>query len=94
MGTLVFRIITARNIPCVKGSVIISSAVSFPKLDKEFMKKIHNGIIDMDYLLECLGHMDHLSIQEAVSKIGPEEIIIKDFLMDEYINVEECFKRT
>ena len=86
-GTLVLGA-TARNIPCVKGSVIITSAVSFSKFDKEFMKKIHNGIIDMDYLLKYLGHMDDLAVQEAVSKIGPEEVIIKDFLIDEYLNID------
>ncbi len=90
-GTLVLGV-TARNIPCVKGSVIISSGASYPKLDKEYMKKIHNGIIDMDYVLECLGHMDDPGVQEAVSKIGPEEVIIEDFLIDEHVNVEPCLK--
>lgn len=90
-GTLVLGA-TARNIPCVKGAVIISSGASFPKLDKEFMKKIHNGIIDMEYLLECLGHMDDIKVQESVSQMGPEEVIIEDFIIDECINVEACLK--
>lgn len=90
-GTLVLGA-TARNIPCVKGSVIISSAASYPKLDKEYMKKIHNKIIDMDYVADCLGHMDDPAVQEAASQIGPDEVIIEDFLIDERINIEDCLK--
>lgn len=90
-GTLVLGA-TARNIPSVKGSVIISSGASFPKLDKEFMNKIHSEIIDMDSLLYCFGHMDDPAVQEAVNKMGPKEVLIKDFIIDEYINVEKCLK--
>lgn len=88
-GTVVLGT-TARNIPCVKGSVIISSGASFPKLDKEFMKKIHNEIVDMDYLLECLGHVDDPAVQEALSKLDPEKVMVEDFLIDENINLESC----
>ena len=46
----------------------------------------------MDFLLQCLGHMDDPAVQESVSKMGPEEVIIEDFLIDECINVEGCLE--
>jgi len=90
-GTIVLAA-TARNIPSVKGSVIISSGASFPKLDKEYMKKIHNNVVDMEYVAACLGHMEDQTVQEAVAKIEADKLIILDFLIDEVVNVEECLK--
>lgn len=90
-GTIVLGT-TARNIPSVKGSVIISSGASFPKLDKEFMKKIHNNIVDMEYVAESLGHLEDPAVQEAIAKIEADKIIVIDFLIDEVLNIEDCLK--
>lgn len=90
-GTIVLGA-TARDIPSIKGAVIISSGASFPKLDKEFMKKIHNDIVDMEYVAECLGHLEDTAVQEAIAKIEADKIIAIDFLIDEVVNIEECLK--
>lgn len=90
-GTIVLAA-TARNILSVKGSVIISSGASFPKLDKEYMKKIHNNVVDMEYVAECLGHMEDPVVQEAVAKFEGNKIIVIDFLIDEIVDVEDCLK--
>ncbi|OOM82512.1 pimeloyl-[acyl-carrier protein] methyl ester esterase [Clostridium puniceum] len=92
LGGTVVLAATARNILSVKGAVIISSGASFPKLDKEYMKKIHNNVVDMEYVAECLGHMEDPAVQEAVTKIEADKLIILDFLIDEVVDVEDCLK--
>lgn len=90
-GTLALSVLS-KKLPAIKGSIIISSTANFYKLDKTFMEKIHAGIIDMNYLIECTGNpTDPLAI-EAISYIGPPKTIIKDFLIDEMVNVEDCLK--
>lgn len=90
-GTLALSILS-KNISVIKGGIIISSTANFYKLDKAFMKKIHEGIIDMDYLMECAGNLTDPLAVEAISHIGPEKTIIEDFLIDEIVNVEFCLK--
>jgi len=89
-GTLVLAV-SAQNISSIHGSVIISSAAKFSKLNKDFMKKIHNGILDMDYLLECCGEITDPLAAEALNHLTSEQII-EDFIIDEIVNVESCLK--
>jgi len=90
-GTIVLAV-TSKNIPSVKGSVILSSAASYPKLDKDFMKKIHNNVVDMEYVAQCFGNMDDNKVQETVATIECDKIIITDFFIDETLNIENCLK--
>jgi pimeloyl-ACP methyl ester carboxylesterase len=92
LGGTIILAATARNIPSVKGSLIISSGASFPKLDKKFMKKIHNDVVDMEYLAECLGNMEDPAVQEAAAKLEGNKIIVIDLLIDEIVDVEDCLK--
>lgn len=90
-GTLTLSLL-AQNIPAIKSGVIISSTASFSKLDKDFMKKIHAGIVDMSYIKECIGDISDPLAIETLNYMGPEKLIINDFLIDEIINVEYCLK--
>lgn len=90
-GTLTLSILS-QNIPSIKSGVIISSSANFFKMDKNFLKKIHDGIVDMNYLIECAGSTTDPVAIKTLNYIGPENIIIKDFLIDEIINVESCLK--
>lgn len=90
-GTLTLSIL-AQNIPSIKSGVIISSTASFSKLDKDFMKKIHVGIVDMNYIKECVGNINDPLAIETLNYMGPEKLIINDFLIDEVIDVESCLK--
>lgn len=90
-GTITLSVL-AQNIPAIKSGVIISSTVSFSKLDKEFMKKMHAGIVDMNYIKECVGNITDSIAIETLNYMGPEKLIINDFLIDEVINVESCLK--
>ncbi|NKF06689.1 hypothetical protein J1C67_07630 [Clostridium gasigenes] len=88
MGWPICLGVSSKNIPAVTSSVIISSGASFPKLDKAFMSKIHEDKIDFLYLLKCLGSLFNPIVQKALALTDPFQIIINDFLVDEYINVE------
>jgi len=88
-GTLTLSIL-AQNIPSIKSGAIISSTASFSKLDKDFMKKIHAGIVDMNYIKECVGNISDPLAIETLNYMGPEKLIINDFLIDEVIDVESC----
>ncbi len=90
-GTLTLSVLS-KNLPVVKGGIIVSSTANFHKLNKNFMKKIHDKVVDMDYLMECTGNPTDPLALEAISHIGPEKTIIEDFLIDEVINVESCLK--
>lgn len=89
-GTLVLSV-SAQNIGSIHGSVIISSAAKFSKLNKDFMQKIHKGIVDMDYLLECCGEITDPLATEALSHMASEQLL-KDFIIDEIVDVESCLE--
>ncbi|WP_368487485.1 alpha/beta fold hydrolase [Clostridium sp. BJN0013] len=90
-GTIVLEA-SSKNIDTIKKAIILNSGAAFPKLNKEFATKIHKGIIDFDYFLKCLGHSDNKQVQEAIDTFEAEEIIIKDFIIDESIDVTFCLK--
>lgn len=89
-GTLVLSV-SARNVSTVKGSIIISSAAKWSNLNKDFIQKIHKGIVDMDYLLECCGEITDPLATESLSHMS-SELLLEDFIIDEIINVESCLK--
>lgn len=81
--------VAAKNIPSVKGCVLLSSAASFPKLDRDFMKSIHEGNPDLDYLIECCGGSEEI-IQKVLAIFDPRgQVLINDFLIDETVNLED-----
>lgn len=90
-GTLTLRTV-AENIKCIKATMILDSGANYPNIDKGFMDGIHNGTVDMKYLLEVLGDLDNPLVIEVVSKIDPLEIMVKDFLIDEKIDVKQYLK--
>lgn len=89
-GTIVLQVLS-KNFSNIRGAVVLNTASSFYKLDKEFMKKIHNGIVDMDYLMECGGQSSDAVVLEAMSNMD-SETLIEDFLIDEVVDVESCLK--
>lgn len=91
-GTLVLKTIS-ENIKCIKAALILSSGASFPKLNKDYMDKIHQGIVDMEYLGDALGNMDDSVVQDVVSKIDPPEIMVTDFLIDEKVDIQNCLNK-
>ena len=90
-GTLALKI-SSLKLKSVVGSVILNSAASWPKLDKDIMKKVRQGIIDIEWLMKAAGHTDNEDVMNAIKTMDPAGHTIADFLIDEYINVENCLK--
>ena len=81
--------VAAKNITTLKGCVLLSSAASFPKLDKDFMRTIHEGNPDTNYALKTAGGSEDIA-QKAMLAFDPRvDVLIKDFLIDEVVNVED-----
>ena len=60
---------------------------------EEVMKKVHNGIIDIEYLMEASGNTDNEDVINALKTMEPNGVTIADFLIDEYINIESCLAK-
>lgn len=90
-GTLALKI-ASLNLKSVKGIVALNSSANWYKLDKEFMKKIRNGVIDLEYLLSASGDNDNDDVMNALKTMEPNGVSIADFLIDEYINIEDNIK--
>lgn len=90
-GTLVAKT-ASLNLKSVKGAVILNSGASYPTIDKSFMNKIRQGIIDLEYLLEACGHMDNQDVQEAIKSMDPAASCIVDFLIDDCVDISSSLK--
>lgn len=81
--------VAAKNIPSVKGCVLLSSGASFPKLDKDFMKTVHEGNPDPNYSIKAAGGSEDIAKKALLSGDSRVEVLIKDLLIDEVVNVED-----
>lgn len=86
--------VAAKQLENVKGCVLLSTASSFPKLNKDFLAKIHNGVVDMEFLMAACGHLDNPDVVEALGTLDPLEqgTMIQDFLIDEVVNLDDSLK--
>lgn len=91
-GTLVLKT-ASLHLKSILGVVTLNSSASWYDLDKEFMKKVHNGIIDLEYLMEASGDTDNEDVINALKTMEPNGVTIVDFLIDEYINIESCLDK-
>lgn len=91
-GTLVLKT-ASLNLKSILGIVPLNSSASWYDLDKEFMKKVHNGIIDLEYLMEASGDTDNEDVINALKTMEPNGVTIVDSLIDEYINIESCLDK-
>lgn len=90
-GTIVIGV-SALNIPSVKGCLVLSSGATFPKLDKKFMGKIHKGKVDKLYLMKGCGSIFNKDVFKALLNLESNDVIIKDFLIDEVLDIRDCLK--
>ncbi len=81
--------VAAKNISSVKGCVLLSSAASFPKLDRDFMKSIHEGNPNLEYLIECCGGAEDIVKKVFAIFDSRGQVLINDFLIDEAVNLED-----
>lgn len=56
------------------------------------MNKVHKGIIDMNYLLQCAGETSDPLVIEALNSMNSEQLLIEDFIIDEIVDFEYCLK--
>ncbi len=91
-GTLVLKTASLK-LKSIIGIVLLNSSASWYGLDKEVMKKVHNGIIDIEYLMEASGNTDNEDVINALKTMEPNGVTIADFLIDEYINIESCLDK-
>ncbi|MGN0145462.1 MAG: alpha/beta fold hydrolase [Clostridium sp.] len=81
--------VAAKNIPSVKGCVLISCGASYPKLNKDFMKGVHEGNPDPDYVFKAAGGSEDVVKKAMLAFDSRLDVLLKDFLIDEVVNVEE-----
>lgn len=72
----------------VIGGVILNGAVRFNRIDPAFYQKIHEDVLDLPYVLAGCGHENHPKVQRAMAAMETDEIAIKDWLIDEKIDVQ------
>lgn len=86
-GTIVLKVLSD-NLLNVVGGVTLCSAPSY-ELDREFVSKLTNGILDMDYLTNSAGNLDNNDVVEAL-KCVDEQLIIHDLLLCTAVNITNC----
>lgn len=84
-GTLTIDVAT-RNLPNVKACISLSGSAKFSDLDKDFMDKIHKGIVDFDYL-SSQADTQYPDVVEALGNLEPENVVLRDFLIDEKVDI-------
>lgn len=80
--------VSAKSIPTVKKSVIVSSGAKFDKLDKRIHNMVANNKVDWIYLLKCLGFHLNLDVLKDYLNFEPSNTIIKDFDIDIKLDLE------
>ena len=90
-GTLVAKV-ASLNLRSVVGAIILNSGASYPKLNKTFLKKGHEGVLDQEYLLEACGHLENEDVQKAMKSMEPAGISLIDLFIDESISIEASLK--
>lgn len=77
----------ARKPKTVVGGVSIGGALNFKYLPQNFLDGVHNGIIDKQLVFDGFGHKDNKDVLEAIDAMEPDEVTLKDWLVDEKLDV-------
>lgn len=85
-GALVLDVLKERP-QNVIGGVILNGAARFNHIDPAFYQKIHEGVLDLPYVLAGCGHENHPKVKKAMAAMELDAIAIKDWLIDEKIDV-------
>jgi pimeloyl-ACP methyl ester carboxylesterase len=93
LGAALTLAVLAKKPENVIGGVILNGAVKFDRIDSAFYQKINEGVLDLPYVLEGCGHVDHPKVKKAIAAMESEEVAIKDWLIDEHINVENLLPK-
>lgn len=80
------------NLDNVIGVVSISGGATFHKMDKDFLSKIHKGKVDKMYMLKESGNIFNLDVIRALTKMENDSVTIKDFIIDESLDIRDCLK--
>ena len=65
----------------------IGGALDFKYLPEQFLNGVHNGIIDKKLVFDGFGHKDNQDVLDAIDIMEPDEITLKDWLVDEKLDV-------
>ncbi|KAG4097935.1 alpha/beta hydrolase fold protein [Neocallimastix lanati (nom. inval.)] len=79
----------ARKPKNVVGGIVAGGALNFDNLPADFLKGVHNGVINKDLVYDGFGHLDHPEVVEAIQAMEPDEVTLKDWLLDEHIDVSD-----
>lgn len=87
LGAALTLEVLAKGLPNIIGGVILNGAVRFDQIDAAFYKKIHDRVLDLPYVLDGCGHADHPKVKKAIDAMEPEAVTLKDWCIDEKIDV-------
>ncbi|WP_275372651.1 alpha/beta fold hydrolase [Clostridium tertium] len=92
LGGSIGLAVCAKKLPNITGLMTLSSGATFHKLDKDFLAKIHEGKVDKKFLLKESGSILNLDVLKSLTKMESDTISIKDFYVDEELDIRECLK--
>ena len=86
-GTLVLAV-GAKQLESVKNVVVLDGAAKYD-IDKGFMDKIKQGVVDIEAVMALSGSLDNPTVVEALSTIDPPEVMCHDFIIDEALDIND-----
>lgn len=91
LGGTVVLAVGARQVKSVEKIVVLNGAAKYD-IDETFMGKIRNGIVDLETLMAVCGSLDKPDVANALGTFDPEEVMIKDFIIDDELDIDEDLK--
>lgn len=79
----------ARKPKTVIGGIPIGGALDFSYLPKDFVEGVHNGVINKQLVFDGFGHKDNQEVLDAIDAMEPDEVTLKDWIIDEKLDVSE-----
>ena len=89
-GTLVLAV-AARQVKSVEKIVVLNGGAKYD-VDKTFMEKIREGIVDLEALMSVSGSLDNPEVISALATFDPPEVIVKDFIIGDELDINEDLK--
>ena len=77
--------VAAKNLPSVKGCVLLSTGSSYPKVDPHFVNSVKEGKPDLDYFVDCFGKIE----EDVNSFFITGEVLLKDLKIDIELNLDD-----
>lgn len=87
-GTVMLEVLSM-GLDNIIGGIGICTGASFPTISKEFLKGVRKGLVDIEYLLGTAGNLDNPEVINGMARISNSDILIRDFIIAEGINVLE-----